>query len=336
MGPKPVLNLGKTQYFIGRWFFSKIWSVKGFLSRKGTALEGWVDRHRFAAHRAGPDAPKFIILGWPTNHILSMINFFRKIRQRLLAENKVSRYLLYAIGEIVLVVIGILIALQINNWNEERRFKEQEINALNNMLESLKEDLRSFDVSMWYCERAENSMVLLLSWMEKDLMYQDSLKYHFGNTNSLITPNINSSTFETLLSADLNLISNKELRQHIIYLFDSEKSGLAFQTNRYRVILEDASMHLYDTRFDAFWKTGENSTSADTVTIGESLHVPVLKSEMSPLDFESLKQDQKYRYFLNSLKNRHHYYMTEAIKSAQTSIRQLITEIEDELVRLEE
>ena len=49
-----------------------------------------------------------------------MINFFRKIRQRLLTENKVSKYILYAIGEILLVVIGILIALSINNWNQER------------------------------------------------------------------------------------------------------------------------------------------------------------------------------------------------------------------------
>ena len=50
-----------------------------------------------------------------------MIKFFRKIRQRLLTENKFSKYLIYAIGEIILVVIGILIALQINNWNENRK-----------------------------------------------------------------------------------------------------------------------------------------------------------------------------------------------------------------------
>ena len=50
-----------------------------------------------------------------------MIKFFRKIRQNMIKENKVSKYLLYAIGEIVLVVIGILIALSINNWNENRK-----------------------------------------------------------------------------------------------------------------------------------------------------------------------------------------------------------------------
>jgi hypothetical protein len=51
-----------------------------------------------------------------------MIKFFRRIRQQLLNENKTSKYFKYAIGEIVLVVIGILIALQINNWNEERKY----------------------------------------------------------------------------------------------------------------------------------------------------------------------------------------------------------------------
>ena len=50
-----------------------------------------------------------------------MLKFFRKIRQQLLVKNNISKYLLYAIGEIVLVVIGILIALQINNWNEDRK-----------------------------------------------------------------------------------------------------------------------------------------------------------------------------------------------------------------------
>ena len=50
-----------------------------------------------------------------------MLRFFRNIRQKLAAENKVMAYLRYAIGEIILVVIGILIALQINNWNERRK-----------------------------------------------------------------------------------------------------------------------------------------------------------------------------------------------------------------------
>ena len=55
-----------------------------------------------------------------------MISFFRKIRQKLLSQNRVTRYLVYALGEILLVVIGILIALQVNNWNEERKSRSRE------------------------------------------------------------------------------------------------------------------------------------------------------------------------------------------------------------------
>ena len=55
-----------------------------------------------------------------------MIKFFRRIRQKLLTEGKTGRYLQYAFGEILLVVLGILIALQINNWNENRNSITQE------------------------------------------------------------------------------------------------------------------------------------------------------------------------------------------------------------------
>jgi hypothetical protein len=70
-----------------------------------------------------------------------MINFFRRFRQQLLSENKFSKYFIYAIGEIILVVIGILIALQINNWNESRKIKNQEIIYL----QDLKNDF-TFDI----------------------------------------------------------------------------------------------------------------------------------------------------------------------------------------------
>jgi len=69
-----------------------------------------------------------------------MIKFFRHIRQKLIMENKTGKYLKYAIGEIVLVVIGILIALQINNWNEVQNEKKVEFGYMKNLLEDLKAD----------------------------------------------------------------------------------------------------------------------------------------------------------------------------------------------------
>ncbi len=66
-----------------------------------------------------------------------MIRFFSRLRQTLLSENRFSKYMLYAVGEILLVVIGILIALQVDNWNEERK-KQQEISKL---LSDIEQDL---------------------------------------------------------------------------------------------------------------------------------------------------------------------------------------------------
>jgi len=69
-----------------------------------------------------------------------MIKFFRKIRQQLVSQNKLSKYLLYAIGEIILVVIGILIALSINNWNSERNEISKYKKQLLEVVESIKSD----------------------------------------------------------------------------------------------------------------------------------------------------------------------------------------------------
>ena len=74
-----------------------------------------------------------------------MIKFFRHIRQRLIADNRFSKYLLYAIGEIILVVIGILIALQINNWNEHKKNAQQEQLILTQLLAEYESNLQQIE-----------------------------------------------------------------------------------------------------------------------------------------------------------------------------------------------
>lgn len=71
-----------------------------------------------------------------------MIKFFRKIRYDLMEKNKTGKYLKYAIGEIILVVIGILIALQINNWNEKRKEGQELNDYLIKISENIGEDLK--------------------------------------------------------------------------------------------------------------------------------------------------------------------------------------------------
>jgi Family of unknown function (DUF6090) len=82
-----------------------------------------------------------------------MIKFFRKIRYDLMEKNKTGKYLKYAIGEIVLVVIGILIALSINNWNEERKDSILEKYYLNRLIDDLKADITEIDSTAKYASK---------------------------------------------------------------------------------------------------------------------------------------------------------------------------------------
>jgi len=87
-----------------------------------------------------------------------MIKFFRRIRQSLLSEGKLKKYFFYAIGEILLVVIGILIALQINNWNEGRKNAANEIILIKNIIEDLRLD--SIHISLAIKQVGEQMSVL--------------------------------------------------------------------------------------------------------------------------------------------------------------------------------
>ena len=87
-----------------------------------------------------------------------MIKFFRKIRQDLLRDNKIGDYLKYAVGEIVLVVIGILIALSINNWNESRKNDLEQALLVKNIIEDLRLDFIHINKSS---EQVSNQMNLI-------------------------------------------------------------------------------------------------------------------------------------------------------------------------------
>ena len=91
-----------------------------------------------------------------------MLKFFRKIRQQLLEAGQTKNYLLYAIGEIFLVVIGILIALQINNWNQDKKDRENEAYVLTEIINNLQEDAAQIKDIIQARQQAEKSINRML------------------------------------------------------------------------------------------------------------------------------------------------------------------------------
>jgi len=144
-----------------------------------------------------------------------MIKFFRRIRQRLLSENKLSKYLLYAIGEIVLVVIGILIALQINNWNEERKLEDQRQQLISSLLEDFEYN-RDFirDDRLPAVDKLLQDAQLFFELIKEDtpVVSVDSLR-HLARAffrGASFHPNLTSLN-EAASSGKLSLLNNKTL-----------------------------------------------------------------------------------------------------------------------------
>lgn len=147
-----------------------------------------------------------------------MIKFFRKIRQNLLMENKTGQYLKYAIGEIVLVMIGILLALQVSNWNQERKDRISERKLLDNIHRDFKKNKVSFDtikVINYRSLASLDSMVALFP------LNRDSLKittyFNYDKQIEGITYNAYSSTVESVINSNsLQLIQDEELQQYLV------------------------------------------------------------------------------------------------------------------------
>ena len=148
-----------------------------------------------------------------------MIKFFRHIRKRLVIENRFSKYLLYAIGEIILVVIGILIALQINNWNENKKLRNQEITYLNNLRGDLQTQINMLDVYIDY----ENIIIDHSNDIIEHFEFHggfDNMDSIFPKLNDLTTrwtfSNANTTLLQMLNSNQINIIQNIELKEELI------------------------------------------------------------------------------------------------------------------------
>ncbi len=150
-----------------------------------------------------------------------MIKFFRKIRQRLLTEGNLKRYLIYAIGEILLVVIGILIALQINTWNEWRKDRIKEENILHDLAKNIEINIQTFQNDINLLEEWGRSSEIIILALGNKTVYSDTLRNHFHmariTKQKLFVSNIG---FQAFKDYGLDLITNKNLSAEIIKLYE--------------------------------------------------------------------------------------------------------------------
>ncbi len=146
-----------------------------------------------------------------------MIKFFRHIRKQLLTENKFSKYLLYAIGEIALVMIGILLALQVNNWNEEQKIKKIEKRMLEELVENL--EFNTAILKEWISANRKNdrSSEIIIRALEDKLPYHDSLINHFAKSLYIRKLALLSEVgYESLKNVGFEIIRNKQMKKILL------------------------------------------------------------------------------------------------------------------------
>ena len=160
-----------------------------------------------------------------------MIKFFRKIRYDLMGKNQTGKYLKYAIGEILLVMIGILLALQVNNWNNNRKLKILANEIYTNLLISLEQDSievqRTIEILTKSLE-TQRKLILNKSDQYANEFKQDDLDNMMGEIASGVKSFFPKTGVYELITSNnsMNLLQSKNLKPLLINLYD-------FQYKRY-------------------------------------------------------------------------------------------------------
>ena len=230
-----------------------------------------------------------------------MIKFF-KIRYDLMEKNKLGKYLKYAIAEIILVMVGILLAVQVNNWNENRKSKIKEIKTLKELQSDLVQNIEDMEINIAVLSDCQISNQIIIYHIENNIPYNDSLNYHFSNLYPYITFNVNQTTYENLKQTGLGLISNDSLRLSISDLYANQFTGYRKFENTYMV-----EHHNNDVK-------------------------PMFISEFTSFELQSSAHPRNYNRFMNNPRNREILSWTEEICEAFIVIQSRLIENVEELM----
>jgi hypothetical protein len=146
-----------------------------------------------------------------------MLSFFRKTRQKLFVDNKFTKYIFYAIGEIFLIVLGILIALQINNWNTERINRQQELKVYQNIRHQVSDDLDALTevikFNNHFTDLFEKANQYILTNNRTAI---DTLAYYAMLLSQFSDFHRSANIYETLVnSGDIKLLKNDSITRDL-------------------------------------------------------------------------------------------------------------------------
>ena len=243
------------------------------------------------------------------------MKFFKNIRKKLLNQNRFRKYLLYAIGEIVLVVIGILIALSINNWNNEKKALQAEIKYLNQIKTSLQENHKVLQNFIDHRGPLLTNGEKLLDHLRNKEKLNDTIKEYFTIPLYDASTQLNTGAFENLKNEGLSIISNDSLKLKIVNMYDQ---NLKFLHTTLPYQMENNIAIVVNPFYNKHFELKRKGT----------------KVFMEPNDYDQLLKNQEIKNIISHtnvlLSFAIYYYKIE-----QKKIGDLIVDINTELNKLE-
>ena len=236
-----------------------------------------------------------------------MLLLLKNIRRKLTIENRITTYLLYAIGEITLVVIGILIAVSIDNWNESNRLQKLEKKLLQEMISDLEVQADDITSNILTHRSSLKSCQIILNALTEDQPFHDSLMLHFGKTYEFTVFENKQGAYKMLENQGIALIRDDSLRMQITSYFDV---SIVFQLEVQRVTIQQiqAASENHLKLFKNFnWST-----------------------PLQPWDFEALKRNKEYISWL-SYASSNKAFEVKRFEQLLKKNRSLIQKIKQEL-----
>lgn len=239
-----------------------------------------------------------------------MLTLLRKIRKSLINSGKARRYLVYAIGEILLVVIGILIALQINNWNENNKTQIEQLNLLASVKKSLIKSSNNIQDVIQRNKVSIESYEIILDHLESGYADSDTLTQHFARITNWSSPFFDLSAYETLKNKGSEYVHNEKLRESIIQIFEQE-------------------MNTYVNDYDrAEWETSQSVVRPIFIKYFRTISYDPRLAE--PNDYERLRSNDEFENMLTYLMYLRHYGIRQG-EQLLLKMEALISEISQEL-----
>jgi len=244
----------------------------------------------------------------------SILKIFGKVRRTLIDEGNLKRYIAYAFGEAFIVVIGILFALQVNNWNESRKEKSFERKVLSEISVAAQDNIRYLNLGIASNEKAISSGNILIKHFKNGYPYIDTLDQHFSSVVALFYPSINNNAYESLKSYGLHLIKNDSIRYTLGFIYEW----------RY--------MERLNMRQEEYFYYTVSPILTDLFESNEYSVFPVSKKleKMEPYDYDELRKSRKYGHILRTLVSNRELQNKYWLRSIEDRER-LIKLIKDEL-----